>query len=184
MAAGGMHDQLGGGFPRYSVDAEWLVPHFEKMLYDNAQLVNLYLDAYLVSGETKYRERCARHLRLCFARYDASAGRVLFRRRCRQRRQRRKILLLDKSRVVETADGRRIQCRRPIFRHDRSKGNFVDHSDPEPLPKQNVLSIVQSESGRGDKPLLASAKKKMFDAPEASGFVRISTTKFSRRGTA
>ena len=47
MAAGGIHDQLGGGFARYSVDAEWLVPHFEKMLYDNAQLVQLYLDAFL-----------------------------------------------------------------------------------------------------------------------------------------
>src|ERR1051325_9858046 len=51
MAAGGIHDQLGGGFARYSVDAEWLVPHFEKMLYDNAQLAQLYLDAYLVSGD-------------------------------------------------------------------------------------------------------------------------------------
>ncbi|MGZ5505922.1 MAG: thioredoxin domain-containing protein, partial [Limisphaerales bacterium] len=54
MAAGGMYDQLGGGFARYSVDAQWLVPHFEKMLYDNAQLVNLYLDAYLISGKEQY----------------------------------------------------------------------------------------------------------------------------------
>jgi uncharacterized protein YyaL (SSP411 family) len=54
MAAGGIHDQLGGGFARYSVDAEWLVPHFEKMLYDNAQLAQLYLDAFLVSGKTRY----------------------------------------------------------------------------------------------------------------------------------
>jgi uncharacterized protein YyaL (SSP411 family) len=46
MADGGMYDQLGGGFHRYSVDAEWLVPHFEKMLYDNAQLAQIYLDAY------------------------------------------------------------------------------------------------------------------------------------------
>ena len=45
MAAGGIHDHLGGGFARYSVDAEWLVPHFEKMLYDNAQLAHLYLRA-------------------------------------------------------------------------------------------------------------------------------------------
>src|SRR5581483_6689679 len=45
MAAGGIHDQLAGGFARYSVDAQWLVPHFEKMLYDNAQLAQLYLDA-------------------------------------------------------------------------------------------------------------------------------------------
>ncbi len=49
MAAGGIHDQLGGGFARYSVDAEWLVPHFEKMLYDQAQLAQLYLDAHLVA---------------------------------------------------------------------------------------------------------------------------------------
>ena len=43
MAAGGMYDQIGGGFARYSVDEKWLVPHFEKMLYDNAQLLHLYL---------------------------------------------------------------------------------------------------------------------------------------------
>ncbi len=49
MAAGGMYDQLGGAFHRYSVDERWLVPHFEKMLYDNAQLVGCYLDAYLVT---------------------------------------------------------------------------------------------------------------------------------------
>ena len=42
MARGGIHDQLGGGFARYSVDDAWVVPHFEKMLYDNAQLVGLY----------------------------------------------------------------------------------------------------------------------------------------------
>src|SRR5680860_845154 len=55
MAAGGIYDQLGGGFHRYSVDAEWLVPHFEKMLYDNALLSRGYLHAYLVTGEETYR---------------------------------------------------------------------------------------------------------------------------------
>src|SRR5581483_3245646 len=55
MARGGIYDQLGGGFHRYSVDAEWLVPHFEKMLYDNAQLVPLYLDAHLVTREPLFR---------------------------------------------------------------------------------------------------------------------------------
>src|SRR6185369_10848751 len=51
MAQGGIYDQLGGGFHRYSVDQRWLVPHFEKMLYDNAQLVPLYLSAAQVSGD-------------------------------------------------------------------------------------------------------------------------------------
>ncbi len=54
MADGGIHDQLGGGFHRYSVDERWLVPHFEKMLYDNAQLARLYLDAGRASGEAYF----------------------------------------------------------------------------------------------------------------------------------
>jgi uncharacterized protein YyaL (SSP411 family) len=55
MAAGGMYDLLGGGFHRYSVDAEWAVPHFEKMLYDNALLASAYLHGWLVTGEERYR---------------------------------------------------------------------------------------------------------------------------------
>ncbi len=54
MALGGMHDQIGGGFHRYSVDAEWRVPHFEKMLYDQAQLTLAYLEAFQVTGEEFY----------------------------------------------------------------------------------------------------------------------------------
>jgi uncharacterized protein YyaL (SSP411 family) len=56
MAAGGIHDQLGGGFHRYAVDAVWLVPHFEKMLYDNALLARAYLHAWVLTGEERYRE--------------------------------------------------------------------------------------------------------------------------------
>jgi uncharacterized protein YyaL (SSP411 family) len=55
MAAGGIYDQVGGGFHRYSTDAHWLVPHFEKMLYDNALLVPLYAEAWQATGEAEYR---------------------------------------------------------------------------------------------------------------------------------
>ncbi|MEK6320415.1 MAG: thioredoxin domain-containing protein [Acidobacteriota bacterium] len=55
MAAGGMYDQLGGGFARYSVDARWLVPHFEKMLYDNALLTRIYVYAYQQTKNPLYR---------------------------------------------------------------------------------------------------------------------------------
>src|SRR6266496_6585492 len=58
MARGGMYDQLGGGFHRYSVDGQWLVPHFEKMLYDNGQLASLYLRAWLATGDAEYRRVC------------------------------------------------------------------------------------------------------------------------------
>jgi uncharacterized protein YyaL (SSP411 family) len=73
MAAGGIYDQVGGGFARYAVDATWTVPHFEKMLYDNALLARAYLHGWQVSGE----ERCAR----CAAR--RSTGRCA---RCAGRR--------------------------------------------------------------------------------------------------
>jgi uncharacterized protein YyaL (SSP411 family) len=58
MAAGGIYDQLGGGFARYSVDASWLVPHFEKMLYDNALLARAYLHGWQELGHQRYRRVC------------------------------------------------------------------------------------------------------------------------------
>jgi len=58
MCEGGIYDQLGGGFSRYSVDAQWMIPHFEKMLYDNGPLLALLADAWLVTGEPLYA-RCA-----------------------------------------------------------------------------------------------------------------------------
>ncbi len=61
MAAGGMHDHLGGGFHRYSVDRFWHIPHFEKMLYDQAQLANSYIDAFQVTGGGEH-ERVARDI--------------------------------------------------------------------------------------------------------------------------
>ncbi|HHP7240807.1 MAG TPA: thioredoxin domain-containing protein [Cyclobacteriaceae bacterium] len=56
MAAGGIYDHLGGGFARYSTDEDWLVPHFEKMLYDNAQLMSSYSNAFKITGNNRYRE--------------------------------------------------------------------------------------------------------------------------------
>jgi uncharacterized protein YyaL (SSP411 family) len=58
MAAGGIYDQVGGGFARYSVDARWTVPHFEKMLYDNALLARAYLHGWQVSGEERFADVC------------------------------------------------------------------------------------------------------------------------------
>jgi len=56
MAGGGMYDQIGGGFHRYSVDEHWHIPHFEKMLYDNPQLASTYLDAFAVTGDRQFAE--------------------------------------------------------------------------------------------------------------------------------
>ena len=86
MAKGGMNDQLGGGFHRYSVDERWFVPHFEKMLYDQAQLAISYLEAFQITHDQMLRRRW----RATFCDYvlrdmTRPRGRLLFRRGCRQR---------------------------------------------------------------------------------------------------
>jgi uncharacterized protein YyaL (SSP411 family) len=62
MAAGGIYDQVGGGFARYTVDGLWLVPHFEKMLYDNAQLARVYLHGFQAMGHERYKRVCCETL--------------------------------------------------------------------------------------------------------------------------
>ena len=83
MARGGMNDQLGGGFHRYSVDDRWFVPHFEKMLYDQAQIAISYLEAFQITGDRQYADTARAHLRLRPARHDRPRRRLLLRRRRR-----------------------------------------------------------------------------------------------------
>ena len=162
MAAGGMYDQLGGGFARYSVDAEWLVPHFEKMLYDNAQLVQLYLDAHLVSGDAqhaavardilRYVARDMTHPRGGFySAEDADSEGKEGKFYCWTRAELEKLLTAAEFKIVVRHFG------------ITEKGNFVDHSDPKPLPGQNVLSLVDPKLTADETALLARAKKKMFE---------------------
>ncbi len=163
MAAGGIHDQLGGGFARYSVDAEWLVPHFEKMLYDNAQLAQLYLDAYLISGDEHHaavvRDILAYILRDMthpeggfYSAEDADSEGHEGKFYCWTRAELSKLLTPEEFKVAVRYFG------------VTENGNFVDHSHPTPLPNQNVLSIVDPKLSESEKPLLASAKKKMLEA--------------------
>jgi len=174
MAAGGIHDQLGGGFARYSVDAGWLVPHFEKMLYDQAQLAQLYLDAHLVSEGRVTRvpdSSSGKSLGLAELAppkktdFDAIARDIL------------DYVLRDMTHPgggfysAEDADSEGHEGRFYCWTHDElskllspeefnvaarcfgitREGNFVDHSHPTPLPGQNVLSVV-NPVGRDESP--------------------------------
>jgi len=163
MAAGGIHDQLGGGFARYSVDAEWLVPHFEKMLYDNAQLAQLYLDAFLVSGDQHHAEAVRDILDYVlrdmthseggfYSAEDADSEGHEGKFYCWTREELSKLLKPEEFKVAVRYFG------------ITEKGNFIDHSHPTPLPNQNVLSIVDPKLSGPEKALLAAAKKKMFDS--------------------
>jgi uncharacterized protein YyaL (SSP411 family) len=170
MAAGGIHDQLGGGFARYAVDAEWLVPHFEKMLYDNGQLAQLYLDAHLVSQSEISN--------LKFQIFADTARGIL------------DYVLRDMTHPgggffsAEDADSEGHEGKFYCWTHDElfrlltveefnvaakyygitKAGNFVDHSHPSPLPGQNVLSIVNPDVPTTHQSLLAAAKNKMLAA--------------------
>jgi len=163
MAAGGMHDQLGGGFARYSVDAEWLVPHFEKMLYDNAQLVQLYLEAHLVSGEKRFADVARDILRYVvrdmthpeggfYSAEDADSEGHEGKFYCWTKKELEQLLTADEAKVAIRYFG------------ITEEGNFEDHSHPEPLKQQNVLSIVEPKLNDAEAKLLASAKQKMFNA--------------------
>jgi uncharacterized protein YyaL (SSP411 family) len=185
MAAGGIHDQLGGGFARYAVDAEWLVPHFEKMLYDNAQLAQLYLDAFLVSGDARHADVTRDILDYIlrdmthpgggfYSAEDADSEGHEGKFYCWTKDELSKLLTVEQFNVVATLFG------------ITAEGNFVDHSHPTPLAGQNVLSVVSPIRGRGresaqilkssgkknepadaggyDEKLLVSAKSKMLAA--------------------
>jgi hypothetical protein len=169
MAAGGIHDQLGGGFARYSVDAGWLVPHFEKMLYDNAQMVQLYLDAHLVSQSGIQNPKSgifaetARDILDYVLRDMTHSGGGFFSAEdadseghegkfyCWTKDELSRLLTVEEFNVMAKYFG------------ITKEGNFVDHSHPQPLAGQNVLSIVDPNVAEADKLLLASAKRKMGD---------------------
>jgi uncharacterized protein YyaL (SSP411 family) len=163
MASGGMYDQLGGGFARYSVDAEWLVPHFEKMLYDNAQLVNLYLDAYLAGGNPAFARVAADILRYVLRDMTHPEGGFYSAEDADSEGKEGKFYCWTKAELSQllTAEEFNVAVR---YFGITERGNFVDHSDPHPLPNQNVLSIVDPNLPEADKNLLESSKQKMFEA--------------------
>jgi uncharacterized protein YyaL (SSP411 family) len=179
MARGGIHDQLGGGFARYAVDAQWLVPHFEKMLYDNAQLAQLYLDAFLISGAARHADTARDILDYVlrdmthpdggfYSAEDADSEGHEGKFYCWTHEELAKLLTPEEFIVAAQYFG------------ITKEGNFVDHSHPAPLPGQNVLSIANSNLAESDQPLLAAARAKMLAARAR----RIGTTKPSSPGTA
>jgi len=160
MAAGGIHDQLGGGFARYAVDAHWLVPHFEKMLYDNAQLAQLYLDASLISSSAQHAQTVRDILDYVlrdmtdseggfYSAEDADSEGHEGKFYCWTKAELSKLLTVEESNVVAAYFG------------ITAEGNFVDHSHPQPLPGQNVLHVAKPNVPAADQPLLAAACAKM-----------------------
>jgi len=170
MARGGMYDQLGGGFHRYSTDAQWLVPHFEKMLYDNSQLARVYLHAAQALNEPFYRRIATEILDYVaremthpdggfYSTQDADSEGVE-----------------GKFFVWTVDDIRSILGDDEILFSDvygiTSHGNFHEHHLPE---GQNILSVVKDPSGVAQanglslaklEAKLAQARQKLFEVRE------------------
>jgi len=162
MMEGGIHDHLAGGFHRYTVDGIWLVPHFEKMLYDQAQLLDLYLDVWLVTGDAKYKKVAVdlsnyvlREMRHdgggFYCAQDAGSEGKEGKCFCWTLAELKKNLSEDELKVVVRWFG------------ITEKGNFIDHSDPKPLLNQNILHIAEPawKLSKRENALYNSALKKM-----------------------
>ena len=165
MWEGGIYDHIGGGFCRYSVDRKWTVPHFEKMLYDNAQLVQLYLDAYLVSGDEKYAAVVRDILRYIQRDMTHPEGGFYSAENAVSEDKEGKFYCWTKKEIGELMDADEAAAVVKYF-GVTEKGNFVDRSDPEPLADQNVLFIAGAEMSEAEMTALASGRKKLFAARE------------------
>jgi hypothetical protein len=163
MAAGGICDQLGGGFARYAVDAAWQVPHFEKMLYDNAQLLALYLDAYRAGGDTRHADVARDIVRYVLRDLTHPEGGFYSAEDADSEGHEGKFYCWTKAelrQLLAPAEFDAVVRRFGIT----EQGNFTDHSHPQPLPGQNVLNIVQPDLPDAARPVLAAATARLVAA--------------------
>jgi uncharacterized protein YyaL (SSP411 family) len=162
MAAGGIYDQLGDGFSRYSVDERWLVPHFEKMLYDNAQLLQLYLDAHL-AGAGEGAANVARGIvRYVLRDMTSEEGGFFSAEDADSEGHEGKFHCWTLAEVKSVLDPAEAAV---VIRHHgiTEAGNFEDHSHPQPLKQLNVLSVAAPVEGSSDRALLESARAKLIE---------------------
>jgi len=156
MARGGIYDQLGGGFARYSTDTMWLVPHFEKMLYDNALLVTAYLEAFQITKKELYARIARETLDYILRDMTSKEGGFYSAEDADSEKIEGKFYVWNPQQVVDVLgkDAERFMKAFDVT----PRGNWEPHEESIPK-KQSVLHVVEE----GD---FADLKKKMFDARE------------------
>ena len=136
MARGGIYDQLGGGFHRYSTDTYWLVPHFEKMLYDNALLARLYLHAYQVTGNSMYRKNVEETLDYVVREMTSPEGGFYSAQDADSEGEEGKFFVWRPEEIVEVLgaeDGKLVNDYYGVTIHGNFEGRSILHV-PTPLP--------------------------------------------------
>jgi uncharacterized protein YyaL (SSP411 family) len=145
MQLGGLHDHLGGGFHRYSTDAEWLVPHFEKMLYDQALLAGAYAEAYAATGREEFRETAAATLDYIMRDLGAPEGGFYAAEDADSEGEEGRFYVWTKREINEALSAKEARLAAAIF-GIREGGNFAAEAGSRP-GGLNVLHL--------EKPLLA-----------------------------
>lgn len=165
MAKGGIYDQIGGGFSRYSVDEKWLVPHFEKMLYDNAQLINSYLDAYLMTDDEILKQTFAfvvhDTIDYLFRDMRASEGAFYSAEDADSEGREGAFYVWTPTQIREILEENEAELA-IRFLGVTQEGNFEDHSALDKnIPSQNVLSQMTSLNQQ-EAQLWPTIRKKLF----------------------
>ena len=154
MAYGGMYDQVGGGFHRYSVDAKWRVPHFEKMLYDNAQLAKVYLQAYQLTQAPRYRRVAEEIFNFIFREMTAPEGGFYSALDAETDAEEGKY-------YVWTAD----EIQKILDKKDASRFNEIYGVDKGPnFEGKNVLYVPEGAEAEDSVKDLSAARKKLLTA--------------------
>jgi uncharacterized protein YyaL (SSP411 family)/aryl-alcohol dehydrogenase-like predicted oxidoreductase len=164
MARGGMYDQVGGGFHRYSVDERWLVPHFEKMLYDNAQLTRVYLEGYQATRELSYHRVASEVLDYVLREMTGEGGGFFSATDADSEGEEGRFFVWDPDQV-RAAVGDEEDARRFCAYYDiTDRGNWEGRSIPNtPQPLSEVaarLALAPEELERS----LATARAKVYRA--------------------
>ncbi len=165
MARGGMYDQLGGGFHRYSVDNRWLVPHFEKMLYDNAQLARVYLHTYQVTRNEFYKRIVTETLDYVTREMRDAQGGFFSTQDADSEGEEGKFYVWtpdEIERVLGKADARIFNAYYDVSAH----GNFEGHSILNVPRDEDVVAKELKISSEQLRAVLARAKPKLYAARE------------------
>jgi len=153
MACGGIYDQLGGGFHRYSTDATWLVPHFEKMLYDNAQLALVYLEAYQLTARDLYAEVARETLEYVLRDMEAPDGAFYAAEDAGEVGKEGEFYVWSEDELVQLLSPSELEELKTVF-GTSAKGNFEG---------KNILRVSNASNwGKRQSPLLKTARAKLL----------------------
>ncbi|MBD3610413.1 MAG: thioredoxin domain-containing protein [Gammaproteobacteria bacterium] len=166
MASGGIYDQLGSGFCRYSTDDMWMIPHFEKMLYDNGQLLSLYANAWAATNDPVFRRITEETGSWLLAEMRSSEGGFYSAQDADTEGEEGKFYVWQPDDVKQLLDNNEYVVFAPVYGFDREanfEGNWYPHMcvSPEQVAEQLSLHITDVQQR------LASAKEKLYQARQA-----------------